>query len=98
MKIIFNYRAQTQRCNSRLDLFESQLRASTSTASNTGHEGQHEVVLLLIRKETRGYFAAYYARSIDKLSGCITGRLGYDRSDSAYAIGGSAELALRYSN
>ncbi len=35
MKILFNYRDQTQRCNSRLDLFESQLRASTSPESNT---------------------------------------------------------------
>ncbi len=26
------------------------------------------------------------------------GLLGYDRPDSAYAIGGTAELALRYSN
>ncbi len=35
MKILSNYRDQTQRCDSRLDLFESQLRASTSTGSNT---------------------------------------------------------------
>ncbi len=34
MKIPFNYRDQAQRCNSRLVLDESQLRASTSTGSN----------------------------------------------------------------
>ncbi len=43
-------------------------------------------------------FTAYYARRIDELSGRTTGRLRYDRPDSAYAIGGTAELALRYSN
>ena len=37
VKILFNCRDQTQRCNSRLDLFESQLRASTSTGSNSWH-------------------------------------------------------------
>ena len=37
-------------------------------------------------------FAAFYARSIDELSGRTTGRLGYDRPDLAYAIGGTAEL------
>ncbi len=42
--------------------------------------------------------AAYYARSIDELSGRTTGRLGYVRPNSAYVIGGTAELALRYSN
>ena len=42
--------------------------------------------------------ATYYARSMDELSGHTTGRIGYDRPDSAYAIGGTAELALRYSN
>ncbi len=46
-------------------------------------------------------FAAYYARSIDELSGRTTGgstgRLGYDGPDSAYAIGRTAELALCYS-
>ncbi len=46
----------------------------------------------------KGCFTAYYTRSIDKLSGRTTGRLGYDRPDSAYAIRGTAELALRYSN
>jgi hypothetical protein len=45
----------------------------------------------------KGCFATYYSRSIDKLSGRTTGRLGYDRPDSAYAIGGMAELALRSS-
>ena len=35
MKILFNCRDQTQRCNSRLVHFESQLRASTSTGFNT---------------------------------------------------------------
>jgi hypothetical protein len=34
----------------------------------------------------KGGFAAYYARSIDELSGRTTGRLGYDRPDSAYAM------------
>ncbi len=43
-------------------------------------------------------FAAYYARSIDELSGHTTGRLGYDRPDPAYAVGGTAELARLYSN
>jgi hypothetical protein len=43
-------------------------------------------------------FNAYYTRSVDELSGRTTGRLGHDRPDSAYAIGGTAELALRYSN
>ncbi len=42
----------------------------------------------------KGCFTAYYARSIDELSRRTTGRLGYDRPDSAYAIGGTAELAL----
>jgi hypothetical protein len=42
----------------------------------------------------KGCFAAYYARSIVELSGQTTGSLGYDRPDSAYAIGGTAELAL----
>ncbi len=42
-------------------------------------------------------FAAYYARSIDELSGRTTGRLGYIRPDKAHAIRGTAELALRYS-
>jgi hypothetical protein len=39
VEILFNYLDQTQRCNSRLYLFESQLRASTSTGSNSGHQG-----------------------------------------------------------
>ncbi len=34
MKILFNYLDQNQRCNSRLDIFETQLRASTTTGSN----------------------------------------------------------------
>ena len=34
MKILFNYRDGTQRCNSRLDIFESQQRASTFRGSN----------------------------------------------------------------
>ncbi len=46
----------------------------------------------------KGCFATYYARSKDELSGRTAGRLGYDRPNSAYAIGGAAELALRYSN
>ncbi len=46
----------------------------------------------------KGCFAAYYARSIDELSGRTMVRIGYDRPDSAHAIGGTAELALRYSN
>ena len=46
----------------------------------------------------KGCFASYDARSIDELSGRTTGRLGYDRQDSAYAIGETAQLALRYSN
>ncbi len=46
----------------------------------------------------KGCFAAYYARSKDELSGRTTGRLGNDRPHSAYAIGGTAELALQNSN
>ncbi len=38
-------------------------------------------------------FAAYYTGSIDELSGRTTGQLGYDMPDSAYAIGGTVELA-----
>jgi hypothetical protein len=45
-----------------------------------------------------GCFASYCARSIDGLSERTTGRLGYVRPHSAHAIGGTAELALRYSN
>jgi len=45
-----------------------------------------------------GCFSPYCARSIDELSGRTTGRLGYVRPNSAYAIGGTAELALQYSN
>ena len=37
----------------------------------------------------KGCFAAYYARSIDELSGRTTGLLGYNRQHSAYAIGGT---------
>ncbi len=73
VKILFNYRDQiyqTQRCSSRFVLVEPQLRASTSTGSN----------------------------SVDKLYGRTTGRLRYVRPDSAYAIEGTAELALLYSN
>jgi hypothetical protein len=44
----------------------------------------------------KGCFTAYYPRSIDELSGRTTGRLGCDRLNLAYAIGGTAELALRY--
>ncbi len=43
-------------------------------------------------------FAARCARSMDELSGRTTGRLGYVRPRSACAIGGTAELALRYFN
>jgi hypothetical protein len=43
-------------------------------------------------------FAAYYARCIDELSGRTTGRLGHIRPDTAHALGGTAELALLYSN
>ncbi len=38
VKILLNYRDQTQRCNSRLDLFESQQHASTSIGSNSDYE------------------------------------------------------------
>ncbi len=44
-----------------------------------------------------GYFTAYDVRRIDELSGRTTGRLGDIRPDTANAIGGTAELALRYS-
>ncbi len=43
-------------------------------------------------------FASHYARSMDELSGRTTVRLGHDGPVSAYAIGGTAKLALRYSN
>ncbi len=55
-------------------------------------------VELPLLARSKGCFAAYYARSIDRLSGRTTGQLGYDRPDSAYAIGGTVELALGYSN
>jgi len=42
-------------------------------------------------------FAAHDGGSIDELSGHTTGRLGYIRPTTAHAIGGTAELALRYS-
>ncbi len=42
-------------------------------------------------------FTAYNVRSIDKLLGRTTGRLEDIRPDTAYAIGGTAELALQYS-
>jgi hypothetical protein len=45
----------------------------------------------------KGCFAAYDNRSIDELSGCTTGRLRYTGPTTAHAIGGTAELALRYS-
>ncbi len=63
-----------------------------------GYSGK-PVELPLLRP--KGCFDSYYTRSIDELSGRTTSRLGYDtglRPDSAYAIGGAAELALRYSN
>ena len=45
----------------------------------------------------KGCFAAHGGGSIDELSGRTTGRLGYIRPTTAHAIGGTAELALRYS-
>ncbi len=36
-------------------------------------------------------YAAYDVRSIDELSGRTTGRLGYIRPDTAYAIGGKED-------
>ena len=42
-------------------------------------------------------FAAHGGGSIDELPGRTTGRLGYIRPTTAHAIGGTAELALRYS-
>jgi hypothetical protein len=35
-------------------------------------------------------------KELDELSGRTTGRLGYVRPNSAYVIGGAAELAVRY--
>ena len=58
----------------------------------------------------KGCFASYYAKSIDELPvyaksidelsvlGRTTRRLGYVRPNSAYAMGGTAELAQQYSN
>ncbi len=40
MKILFNYQGQNQRCNCRLVHVESQLRASTTTGSNTAHSSR----------------------------------------------------------
>jgi hypothetical protein len=40
--MVLNYRDQTQRCNSRLDLLESQLRASTSTGLNCPDATSHK--------------------------------------------------------
>jgi hypothetical protein len=45
----------------------------------------------------KGCFAAYDVRSVDELSGRTTGRPGYIGPDTAHAMGGTAELALRYS-
>ncbi len=41
------------------------------------------------------FFTAYDIRSIDERSGLTTGRLGDIRQDTAHAIGGTAELALK---
>jgi hypothetical protein len=46
---------------------------------------------------SKGCFAAYNVRSMDELSICTTGLRGHIRPDTAHAIGGTAELALRYS-
>jgi hypothetical protein len=53
VKILFNYLDHTQQCNSRLDLFESQLRASTSAGSNTDDaaRGGSSCVALLLGAE-----------------------------------------------
>ena len=45
----------------------------------------------------KGCFATHGGGSIDELSGRTTGRLGCIRPATAHAIGGTAELALRYS-
>ncbi len=42
-------------------------------------------------------FAAHGGGSIDELSGRTTGRIGYIGPTTTHAIGGTAELALRYS-
>ena len=57
-----------------------------------------DTTVLTLQNLNRLCFAAYHARSIDELSGRTTGLLGYIRPDLAHAIGGTAELALRYSN
>ncbi len=44
----------------------------------------------------KGYLASNDVSSIDELSGRTTGRLGDIRPDTAHAIRGTAELALRY--
>ncbi len=56
-----------------------------------------ELPRLACRALPEGRFAVYYVRSILELLGRTAGRLGYIRPDSAHAIGGTAELALRYS-
>ncbi len=59
-------------------------RITTSGAAPTSPP--EEVFRLILRKE--------YRRAV----GTHSGRLGYVRQHSAYAIGVTAELALRYSN
>ena len=44
-----------------------------------------------------GVFRQKRLMELDELSGRITGRLGYTWPTTAYAIGGTATLALRYS-
>ena len=49
-------------------------------------------------KEAEGFVSvSSQATELDELSGPITGRLGYTWPTTAYAIGGTETLALRYS-
>jgi len=61
-------------------------------AGPSSSEGEHVRVY-----DIQACFAAHGGGSIDELSGRTTGRLGYIRPTTAHAIGGTAELALRYS-
>jgi hypothetical protein len=47
------------------------------------------------RARPKKCFATYDVSFIDQLSRRTTGRLGYIRQDTAHAIGGTAELAIR---
>ena len=52
---------------------------------------------VLDSRSASGLFRHKRRMELDELSGRITGRLGYTWPTTAYAIGGTATLALRYS-